>query len=152
VRSIKFITVSALSALLVLAGTGCDDSEPTGTAASPAAPAATSAQASPTAAAGANTKKVCTDVDTALRAAQAKIAEAEAIGPPAGHFAVGAAYFAGAAAIDAQLVGATGPVADAGAKVADAMTALGDKYDSPQAKPDKAPLETAISQFRSACA
>jgi hypothetical protein len=151
VRSIKLVT---LSTLFVLAAAGCDPA-PKGDTASPASAAPSvpsAASASPSGAAGGDNRKVCADVDSALRQAQAKITEAEAIGPPAGHFAVSAAYYAGAASIDALLVGARGPVAEAGTKVSDAMAAVGGKYDSPQARPDKTPLDTAIARFRAACA
>ncbi|MEV0133550.1 hypothetical protein AB0H83_34435 [Dactylosporangium sp. NPDC050688] len=98
-------------------------------------------------------KAVCAAVDGDIKAILPKVAEAEAIGPPAGHHAVSAAYSAGAAVIYSHITEAGGgPVAGAAKQVADAMGAIADKYVDAMSKPDKAPLNAAIEAFRAACA
>jgi len=100
----------------------------------------------------ADTKKVCSDVSGDIQSTLAKVAEAEAIGPPAGHHAVSAQYSAGAAAISAHTITADGPVARAAKGVAEAMSNIADKYVDSSSKPDKTPLTTAIDKFKTVCA
>ncbi|GAB3862841.1 hypothetical protein ACFPIJ_55270 [Dactylosporangium cerinum] len=105
------------------------------------------AVASPTA----DAKAVCAPVDGEIKNTLAKVAEAEAIGPPAGHHAVSAQWSAGAAQIYSLITGATGPAADAAGDLADAMGAIADKYVAASSKPDKAPVNAAVEAFRAAC-
>ena len=67
----------------------------------------------------ADTRAVCAPVDGEIKNTLAKVAEAEAIGPPAGHHAVSAQWSAGAATIYSLTTGVTGPAADAAAALAE---------------------------------
>ncbi|MEE6262421.1 hypothetical protein [Plantactinospora sonchi] len=101
----------------------------------------------------ANTKAVCTKISGDLAATMDKIAEAEKIGPPAGHLAVSAQYSAGAAALYVNTFTGNTAVDDAVEQVAEAMSDLADKYMSPPKKaPSKSGLETAVKQLETACA
>ena len=80
-----------------------------------------------------------------------KIASAEAIGPPAGHFAVSAEYYAGAALISSHTSAVDGEAAGAAKAVGDAMSAIGDKHVDADSKPDKAPLTAAVDAFKAVC-
>jgi hypothetical protein len=141
-------TATRLLVMAVLLGgaAGCEQEGGNATAqAGQTTPAA--ASVSPTA----DTKAVCAPVEGEIKNTLAKVAEAEAIGPPAGHHAVSAQWSAGAATIYSLITGVTGPAADAAGDLADAMGAIADKYVAAGSKPDKAPVNAAIETFRTAC-
>ncbi|MEU7866223.1 hypothetical protein [Dactylosporangium sp. NPDC049140] len=142
----------------LLAATGCTGDE---TATPPAASAAAGAPApspsippsagpSPTGDT-AGGEAACTAVNADIQTTLTKVAEAEKIGPPAGFNAVSAQYSAGAAQIYSHVIDAPKAISDAGRAVADAMGVVADKYVDNSSKPDKAPLNAAITAFKSAC-
>lgn len=158
-RSARFVLLSAtFIAAAALAGCG-NSSDSTSDTAKPAGASASagaqSASATPSSAPtmDADTRTTCTKVNSDLETGLANIAKAEAIGPPAGHLAVSAHYSASAVAIYLH-TNTTNAAVDASAtQLADALGDLGDKYDEPPASmPDKTPLNTAIAQFKAACA
>ncbi|MEV4509581.1 hypothetical protein AB0K00_11555 [Dactylosporangium sp. NPDC049525] len=134
-------TALRLLTVLVLLGGAAGCEKESGGSAAAATPNTTTADA----------KAVCAPVDDELKTTLAKVAEAEAIGPPAGHHAVSAQWSAGAATISSLITGVTGPVAEAANAVAGAMGAIADKYVDAKSKPDKAPVNAAIEAFRAVC-
>lgn len=143
---------AAVTAMLVLAG--CDDgSDAAGGRATSGGDAPATAQPTATAAKmNADTKAACATISDAIKTTRAKVAEAEKIGPPAGHLAVSAEYSAGAAGLYAHMFSASGEVNDAAKQVATAMSDLADTYaTAPKAKPSKAALDSAITQLTAAC-
>jgi hypothetical protein len=100
------------------------------------------------------TKKVCAELLAAVKQTSASVAKAEKIGPPAGHYAVGAAYLAGAAQLAASSIGTTDERIQAAVdEVSNAMTDL-DKavQEDPRGKPSKAKLKAAVTELKQACA
>lgn len=94
----------------------------------------------------------CATISASIKAAVAKVGEAEKIGPPAGHSAVSAEYSAGAATLYADMIPATAPVGEAAKQVATAMSDLADTYATdPAKKPSKKALNAAIERFEAAC-
>ncbi|MGC9669358.1 hypothetical protein ACNTMW_22730 [Planosporangium sp. 12N6] len=117
-----------------------------------AAATAQSTATSGTPATDAGTKTACSEISGDIETTMAKVAEAEKIGPPAGHSAVSAQYSAGAAAVYAHMITASTKVSDAAKQVATAMSDLADKYvTAPKEAPSKAALDTAVTQFKAAC-
>jgi hypothetical protein len=151
-RSTRLTLLAAL--LVVAAAAGCgNDSRPadhTTKAGAPAPSVAATTSSAP--AADTSAKTVCPDVSGDIQTTLAKVTEAEAIGPPAGHYAVSAQFSAGAAGINAHAIGSDGKASRAAKDVADAMSAIADKYVDANSKPDKAPLNTAIDKFKAVCA
>ncbi|MEU5963346.1 hypothetical protein ABZ777_19230 [Micromonospora parva] len=157
-RTRLVLTVVAVAAAIATAG--CDpqpestdtatSSSPAASSAAPTAGAATTA-ASP-AADGAATAKACADIKKDIKDNATKIAEAEKIGPPAGHFAVSAQWAAGSVAILAHSMGANEAVTAASEKVQNEMMGLSDAYSkSADAKPSKKALEAAVKELDTAC-
>ncbi|MDG9676935.1 hypothetical protein [Micromonospora sp. DH14] len=154
------LVLTGVAVAAAIATAGCDPQpESTDTATSPS-PAASSAAptggaattaASP-AADGAATAKACADIRKDIKDNATKIAEAEKIGPPAGHFAVSAQWAAGSVAILAHSMGANEAVTAASEKVQNEMMGLSDAYNkSADAKPSKKALEAAIKELDTAC-
>ncbi|GAB1692350.1 hypothetical protein [Krasilnikovia sp. M28-CT-15] len=113
----------------------------------PASPAVPSAPALDAA-----TKTACAQVSKDIKAALAKAAKAEKIGPPAGYAAVSAQYSAGASAIYANVIGANAAVNGAARQVATAMGKLADIYaTAPRIKPSRQDLEAALKNLTAAC-
>lgn len=143
---------SVVMAVLVVAGCthSAGDSTKSGSRNAPAT-------AQPSASKGASamradTKAVCTTASGDIEAWMAKVAEAEKIGPPAGHSAVSAQYSAGAATLYTHTFTADTKVNDAVKQVATAMSDLADKYaTAPKVAPDKGSLVSAINQFKTVC-
>ena len=155
----RLVTLSVtVLAATVLAG--CDDGgDDTASDAAPTTPAASSAAPAPSlepsvpAGLDEATKTACANLDKDIKAAQKQIAEAEKIGPPAGHLAVSAQYSAGAAKLYVHMIGIDGTVNTAAEKVTTAMTGLADEYmKDPKKKPSKAPLTEAVKELTTACA
>ncbi|MEU8161972.1 hypothetical protein ACFY3B_03660 [Micromonospora parva] len=154
------LVLTGVAVAAAIATAGCDpqpestdtstSSSPAATSATPTAGAATTA-ASP-AADGAATAKACADIKKDIKDNATKIAEAEKIGPPAGHFAVSAQWAAGSVAILAHSMGANEAVTAASEKVQNEMMGLSDAYNkSADAKPSKKALEAAIKELDTAC-
>ncbi|MER7333878.1 MULTISPECIES: hypothetical protein [unclassified Micromonospora] len=101
----------------------------------------------------ADAKAACTTINGDIESALAKVADAEKIGPPAGHSAVSAQYSAGAAGLYAHTFTSSATVNDAVKAVTTAMSELADTYaTNPAKKPSTAALDTAVKQVRTACA
>jgi hypothetical protein len=155
-RSTRLTLITAI--VMIAAAAGCsNDARPAGETAKAAEAGTTRSPAATTTASGgpavdASAKTVCAGVSGEIQTTLAKVTEAEAIGPPAGHYAVSAQFSAGAAGINAHTIGADGQVSKAAKAVAEAMSAIADKYVDASSKPDKAPLTTAIDNFKAACA
>ncbi|MFJ5600034.1 hypothetical protein ACIP95_19120 [Micromonospora parva] len=154
------LVLTGVAVAAAIATAGCDpqpestdtstSSSPAATSATPTAGAATTA-ASP-AADGAATAKACADIKKDIKDNATKIAEAEKIGPPAGHFAVSAQWAAGSVAILAHSMGANEAVTAASEKVQNEMMGLSDAYNkSADAKPSKKALEAAVKELDTAC-
>jgi hypothetical protein len=139
--------------MVVMAGCN-DDNNAAGGRATSGGNATTTAQPTTTAAAmSADTKAACATIGDDIKTTMAKAAEAEEIGPPAGHLAVSAQYSAGAAGLYAHMFTASTEVNDAAKQVATAMSELADTYGTaPKAKPSKAALDSAVKQVTAACA
>jgi hypothetical protein len=153
-RTRLFLSVSAVAAMIAMAG--CDPQPSSDTSAPTAAPAATSAAPADSPAAdpadAAATAKACTDIKADLKDNASKVAKAEKIGPPAGHIAVSAQWTAGSTAIIAHSIGANEAVSTAADKVQKEMMDLGDAYnESAGAKPSKKKLEAAVKELDAAC-
>ncbi|MGW0215146.1 hypothetical protein ACWDXH_12210 [Micromonospora chokoriensis] len=150
------LVLTGLAVAAAIAMSGCDpqpESESTATSPSPAASSAapTSAAAS-TAANDAATVKACADIKKDINDNATKIAKAEKIGPPAGHFAVSAQWAAGSVAILAHSMTANEAVTAASEKIQNEMMSLSDAYNkSADAKPSKRALEAAIKELDTAC-
>ncbi|MFI7662808.1 hypothetical protein ACIBTW_28415 [Micromonospora parva] len=154
------LVLTGVAVAAAIATAGCDpqpESTDTATSSSPAASsAAPTAGAATTAATpaadGAATAKACADIKKDIKDNATKIAEAEKIGPPAGHFAVSAQWAAGSVAILAHSMGANEAVTAASEKVQNEMMGLSDAYNkSADAKPSKKALEAAIKELDTAC-
>lgn len=154
------LVLTGLAVAAAIAMSGCDpqpESESTATAptsaassAAPASSAATTATSAP--ANDAATVKACADIKKDITDNATKIAKAEKIGPPAGHFAVSAQWAAGSVAILAHAIGANETVTAASEKIQDEMMSLSDAYNkSADAKPSKKALEAAIKELDTAC-
>lgn len=156
------LVLSSLAVVAVL--TGCDPAkeEPTGTTGT--AVAADNAEAgaesaappsAPGAPPGADTLsdvKACGELAASLRANQKLIDEAEKIGPPAGHFAAGAAYIAAASEINGKAGSAGADVQAAADKVHDEMLAVDEAWQkTPDKKPSKTALNAAIADLKKVC-
>ncbi|MEV4641087.1 hypothetical protein AB0J80_27465 [Actinoplanes sp. NPDC049548] len=151
-RSRSGIVVSSVIAVAFLSGCTTESDQPATVAAPVSAPA--SAAPSPSAAGlDAATKKACKGLLAAVKDTTAKVADAEKIGPPAGHFAVGAAYAAGSAQLAAESIGSTDERVSAAADgVSAAMMDL-DKAQQkdPEGKPSKAKLKAAVADLKKVC-
>ncbi|SDZ15583.1 hypothetical protein SAMN05444365_10663 [Micromonospora pattaloongensis] len=143
---------SVIMATVVMAGcTPRDDAASGG--GDTAATSAPSASASGAPAVDAATKATCTTISGDIKTTMAKVADAEKIGPPAGHSAVSAQYSAGAAVLYANTFTSSASVNDATKQVADAMSDLADTYATPpKGKPSKAALDAAVKGLEAACA
>lgn len=166
-RTIRLGLISAaMIAAAATAGCGGDDpaggSTPSG-GGGPSGPAQATTGAAPATAASAgpdggsamsaDAKAACTRIKGDIKGALAKVAEAEKIGPPAGHSAVSAQYSAGAAGLYVHTFTSSAAVNDAAKQVATAMTELADKYAAnPRTKPSTAALDTAVKQVETVCA
>ncbi|MGN9812085.1 hypothetical protein ACTMSW_22345 [Micromonospora sp. BQ11] len=150
---------SVIAATVVLAGCtdgGGSTGDPvaSGAASTAATTPAASPSATATGAAGldAATASACTAADGEIRTALKKVAEAEKIGPPAGHFAVSAEYSAGAATLYAQAFTTSPAVNDAVKQVGDAMSDLADRWTkAPSKAPSRTALTTAVKRLETAC-
>ncbi|SDS79891.1 hypothetical protein [Actinoplanes derwentensis] len=143
-----------LSSVAMVALIGACDSatESTDTAGTPASPAVPAEAASAAPTVDEATKKACTELLAAIDDNAKLVAEAEKIGPPAGHIAVGAQYIAGSMDLYAKAIGAGPAVTEAASKVADEMDALDKAYQkNPDKKPSKADLAEAITGLEAAC-
>lgn len=154
------LVLSGVAVAAAIAMAGCDpqpESTDTATSSSPAASSAAPTGGAATTAAspaadGAATAKACADIKKDIKDNATKIAEAEKIGPPAGHFAVSAQWAAGSVAILAHSMGANEAVTAASEKVQNEMMGLSDAYNkSADAKPSKKALEAAIKELDTAC-
>ncbi|MEU7845968.1 hypothetical protein AB0B74_07485 [Micromonospora parva] len=154
------LVLTGVAVAAALGASGCDpqpESEDTGTSPSPAASSAAPTGGAATTAASpaannAATVKACADIKKDIKDNATKIAEAEKIGPPAGHFAVSAQWAAGSVAILAHSMGANEAVTAASEKVQNEMMGLSDAYSkSADAKPSKKALEAAIKELDTAC-
>ncbi|MET7865239.1 hypothetical protein [Micromonospora taraxaci] len=96
--------------------------------------------------------KACADIKKDIKDNATKIAKAEKIGPPAGHFAVSAQWAAGSVAILAHSMSANEAVTAASEKIQNEMMSLSDAYNkSADAKPSKKALEAGIKELDTAC-
>ncbi|MDG4837642.1 hypothetical protein O7631_14065 [Micromonospora sp. WMMD967] len=154
------LVLTGLAVAAAIAVSGCDPqpaSEGAATtpsaAASSAAPTSTAAStAASTPASDAATVKACADIKKDIEDNATKIAKAEKIGPPAGHFAVSAQWAAGSVAILAHSMSANEAVTAASEKIQNEMMSLSDAYNkSADAKPSKKALEAAIKELDTAC-
>lgn len=86
------LALLAPAAVAMIVMSGCDDDKPSAGPAAPSAPAATSVPPVTPAPAGLDeaTRKTCATAEKDITAALKEVAEAEKIGPPAGHSAVSA--------------------------------------------------------------
>ncbi|MDX5460765.1 hypothetical protein NJF46_23795 [Micromonospora tulbaghiae] len=144
----------AAVAMIVMSGCG-DDDKPSAGPAAPSAPAATSVPPVTPAPAGLDeaTRKTCAKAGKDITAALKEVAEAEKIGPPAGHSAVSAQYSAGAATLYTHAFTSSDEVNAAVKGVATAMTDLADTWaKAPGKSPSKADLATARDKLKAACA
>lgn len=143
------VVVSSVVAIAVMSGCTPDADR------TPIAGADVTGAASPAAAGlDAATKKACDDLLDAVKETAAAVAKAEKIGPPAGHFAVGAAYQAGSAQLAAASIGGTDKrVLAAVDQVSQAMQDLdAAQQEDPEGKPSKAKLKAAVAELKDACA
>ncbi|MEU7907501.1 hypothetical protein [Actinoplanes sp. NPDC049118] len=137
---------------------GCTPEEdpPAAAAQAPSAAAGAPSPAAPSPSSvglDATTKKVCENLLDAVKETAANVAKAEKIGPPAGHFAVGAAYLAGSAQMSADSIGGTDERVQAAAdRVSTAMSDLdAAQQKDPEGKPSKAKLKAAVTELKAAC-
>ena len=138
-----------LTTVFALAGCTGTTSAPSTTAPSSGAAAATS---SAKADSKADSKAGCTAIVADIADTIAKVADAEKIGPPAGHNAVSAQYSAGVAVLYSHMIDASQPVNDAAEQVAKAMTDLADTWaKAPKDKPSTAALTTAVDKLKAVC-
>lgn len=131
--------------------------EPASVAEAPSAAAGTPSSAAPSpSSVGLDpaTKKACDGLLEAVKDTTAQVAKAEKIGPPAGHFAVGAAYLAGSAQLSDASSGSTDErVRAAAEQVSTAMKDLDAAHQKdPEGKPNKAKLKAAVTELKKACA
>ena len=150
------LTRSVAAIAVVIAMAGCDPQAGTDDATTLPAPAASSAapadNATSAAADDEATAKACAEIKKDLKENSDKIAEAEKIGPPAGHIAVSAQWAAGSASLIARSTGANETVRAAADEVQAEMMSLSDEYnESAKAKPSKKKLEAAVSKLTGAC-
>ncbi|MEV4763060.1 hypothetical protein AB0J89_10535 [Micromonospora chokoriensis] len=152
------LVLTGLAVAAAIAMSGCDPQpESEGTATSPSTAASSTAPtaattATSTAANDAATVKACADIKKDIKDNATKIAKAEKIGPPAGHFAVSAQWAAGSVAILAHSMSANEAVTAASEKIQNEMMSLSDAYNkSADAKPSKKALEAAIKELDTAC-
>lgn len=148
--------LAGLAVAAAIAMSGCDPQpESEGTASTPSAAASSAAPpstAASTPASDAATVKACADIKKDITDNATKIAKAEKIGPPAGHFAVSAQWAAGSVAILAHSMSANEAVTAASEKIQNEMMSLSDAYNkSADAKPSKKALEAAIKELDTAC-
>ena len=151
-RTVIVRSVSALAVVLAVAGcTPASDTDRTTAAPAPAsAPAATTPSPAGNDAA---TVEACEAIAKDIKDNAKKVAEAEKIGPPAGHIAVSAQWIAGSAAITEHTIGANETVSKAAEAVQKEMMTLSDEYnESAKAKPSKKNLDAAIKDLNTACA
>jgi hypothetical protein len=150
------IVISAVIAAGALSACTPDEKKSTEAAAPPATATSAVAPAETSQAPlglDAATKKACTTLFAAIKDNDKKVAEAEKIGGPVGHVAVGAQYLAGAADLYAKSLEATETkVMDAAGKVGDEMTALDAAWQkNPKKKPSEAALNKSIDELKAAC-
>ena len=153
-RTLLTRSVSAVAVVLAMAG--CDPQPSPDESTTTPPPAASSAapadEATSSAANDAATAKACDDIKKDLKENAAKVADAEKIGPPAGHVAVSAQWIAGSTAIIAHSIGANEIVRTAADEVQKEMMSLSDAYnESPKAKPSKKKLDAAVKNLTAAC-
>ncbi len=149
------LALLAPAAVAMIVMSGCDDDKPSAGPAAPSAPAATSVPPVTPAPAGLDeaTRKTCATAEKDITAALKEVAEAEKIGPPAGHSAVSAQYSAGAATLYTHAFTSSDEVNAAVKGVATAMTDLADTWaKAPGKAPSKADLTTARDKLKAACA
>ena len=117
----------------------------------PSAPAATSVPPVTPAPAGLDdaTRTACAKAEKDITAALKEVAEAEKIGPPAGHSAVSAQYSAGSATLYTHAFTSSDEVNGAVRGVATAMADLADTWAK---APSKADLTAARAKLKTACA
>ena len=150
------VVVSSVVAVAIMSGCTTEAEEPAavGTAPSAAVDAPSAAAPSPSSAGlDAATKQACDGLLDAVKETTAQVAKAEKIGPPAGHFAVGAAYLAGSAQLKETSSGSTDEqVRDGASQVATAMRDLDAAHQKdPEGKPSKAKLKAAVADLKKAC-
>ncbi|WP_025619804.1 hypothetical protein [Salinispora cortesiana] len=101
----------------------------------------------------ANTKTTCAAVGEDLSSALEEVAEAEGIGPLAGHLAVSAQYSAGAAALYVHTFTDNDQVNSAVEEVANALADLADTWaEAPKKAPSTTDLTIAQQNLTTACA
>ncbi|QLQ40186.2 hypothetical protein [Micromonospora robiginosa] len=148
----------AAVALIIMSGctTDGDDTsaaEPAGASApaasTPSAPAASPAPVGLDAA----TRTTCATAQKDITAALKEVAEAEKIGPPAGHSAVSAQYSAGAATMYTHAFTSSDEVNEAVKAVATEMGDLADTWaKAPKKAPSRADLTAAQGKLKATCA
>ncbi|MFJ8580137.1 hypothetical protein [Micromonospora sp. NPDC093277] len=146
----------AMVAMLVMSG--CNDGKsPEASGAAPSTAVATPS-AAPTAtetaapAMDAATRSACASLNKDVESTLKEVADAEKIGPPAGHSAVSAQYSAGAAALYLHALEANEAVSAAVEQVATAMSDLADTWaKAPKKKPSREPLTAAVKHLDAAC-
>ncbi|MDO3684383.1 hypothetical protein Q3W68_11005 [Micromonospora sp. C28ISP2-4] len=144
----------AAAVMIVMSGCGDGDDKPSAGPAAPSAPAATSVPPVTPAPAGLDdaTRTTCAKAEKDITAALKEAAEAEKIGPPAGHSAVSAQYSAGAATLYTHAFTSSDEVNGAVKGVATAMTDLADTWaEAPGKAPSKADLTAARAKLKTAC-
>ncbi len=155
-RSARFALLApAAVAMIVMSGCGDDEDTPSAGSAAPSAPAATSVPPVTPAPVGLDeaTRKTCTTAEKDITAALKEVAEAEKIGPPAGHSAVSAQYSAGAATLYTHAFTNSDEVNSAVKGVATEMTDLADAWaKAPGKAPSRADLTAARDKLKAACA
>lgn len=152
----SLVAVSSVVAVAVMSGCTTKADEPVAGAKAPGAAAGAPSSAAPSPSMtglDAPTKAACVGLLAAVKDTTAQVAKAEKIGPPAGHFAVGAAYLAGSARIKDESGGSTDEgVSAAAGQVSTAMNDLDAAHQKdPEGKPSKAKLKTAVAELRKVC-
>lgn len=156
-RSVRLATFLVIVTAVAVGGcrtdSGSSDAKSTPRGAASASPTATTSPSGSGAALDPTTKTACSNVKGDIDTTLTKVADAEKIGPPAGHLAVSAQYSAGAAGIYAHIMENIDQKVDQSAdQVATALSDLGEKYATPpNGTPDKTALNNAITQFKTAC-
>ena len=162
-RTLLVRSVAAIAVVVAVAGCDPQPSSNGSTAApaptSSAAPATSSVAPATSSAApaaeptnDAATVKTCKEIKKDIADNAGKIAKAEKIGPPAGHYAVSAQWAAGSAAIIAHSIGANDTVSTAAEQVEKEMMNLSDATnESAGAKPSQKKLKAAINELNAAC-
>ncbi|MDW3850135.1 hypothetical protein NMK34_26330 [Micromonospora sp. BRA006-A] len=150
------LALLAPAAVALIVMSGCDgDDKPSAGPAAPSVPAATSVPPVTPAPAGLDdaTRKTCATAEKDITAALKEVADAEKIGPPAGHSAVSAQYSAGAATLYTHAFTSSDEVNAAVKGVATEMTDLADTWaKAPGKAPSKADLTAARDKLKAACA